>query len=187
MFEAHDLQVVIGSEHHAGMLGGLGGAFVSLDIIVAGADAEEAVALLRDMREGDHEALDDVIDEPEPDPGDPDRDAEADADGVWARHRERREVDLPAAERVALVIGRRRGTAIALLLAAFVGFGTAHMFTRAWLRGMVLAGVQLLGMTYIGTSTGVFVALSCGARLGDMVGAVWRIWSMSSATPPPAR
>jgi hypothetical protein len=46
-FDAHDIHVVINAEHHASVLGGLGGAFVPLHIMVDEADAEEAAALPR--------------------------------------------------------------------------------------------------------------------------------------------
>jgi hypothetical protein len=111
------------------MLGGLGGAFVSLDIIVDEADAEDAVELLRDIREGDHAASDDDAAD-DPDPASDDADRDADADGVWASRGEPRDAPLPFASSVVTVSDRRRRIAIALLLAATLGFGTAHMFTR---------------------------------------------------------
>src|SRR5512144_2607043 len=83
VFGAHGIHVVIGAEGHAGVLGGLGGSFLSLDIFVAEADAEEAVALLHDIRGGDREDPDDPGDAPVADPGDPDRDERADAEGHW--------------------------------------------------------------------------------------------------------
>src|SRR3954469_17418787 len=53
VFDAHELAVVINGEMHASAMGGLAG-FVRLDIFVDGDDAEDAVALLRDIREGGH-------------------------------------------------------------------------------------------------------------------------------------
>ena len=50
VFDAHEIGVVIGAEHHASLLGPVGGAFLSLDVWVAEADAEEAAALLHDLR-----------------------------------------------------------------------------------------------------------------------------------------
>lgn len=177
VFEAHDIYVLIGAEHHAGLMGGLGGAFVPLDIIVDGAGAEEAAALLRDIREGDHEATSNAADEPDPEPGDPSLDERADAAAVWSYRSEKLEDDLPGAAAIGLVSNRRRRTALALLLAFFISFGTAHMSTRAWLRGMALAGVEILGFMYLIVSPSLALALICGAMLGDAIGAVWRIWS----------
>jgi hypothetical protein len=52
-FEAHGIPLLINAEQHASMLGGLGGAFVPLHIFVDGERAEEASALLADLREHD--------------------------------------------------------------------------------------------------------------------------------------
>jgi Putative prokaryotic signal transducing protein len=185
VFEAHEIQVLIGAEHHASMLGGLGGAFVRLDIIVDEADAEEAFALLHDIREGDHATSDDDAEEPEAEPDDPERDERDDAEGVWGGgHPEQPEAELPGAASIALVTDRRRRTAIALLLTVTIGFGTAHMYTRAWLRGLVLAGVGGLGVALFAGSPGLGAALIVGARIADAFGAVSRIWSLPPPTPP---
>jgi hypothetical protein len=130
VFEAHELQVVISGENHAGMFAGLGG-FISLDILVAEDDAEEAVGLLRDIREGDHAALDDAP-EAEADEHDDDlADERADADGVWGHH-----ADEPAGTGDRLVPqgpfdDRRRRTGIVLVLGVVFGVrGRAHVHTR---------------------------------------------------------
>src|SRR5258705_6394707 len=61
MFAARGIDVVIGAEHHASLLGPIGASFLSLDIWVASDDAEEAAALLRDLREaGPADAGDDA-------------------------------------------------------------------------------------------------------------------------------
>jgi Putative prokaryotic signal transducing protein len=179
VFEAHDLRVVINGENHAGMLGGLGG-FISLDILVAEEDAEEAVALLRDIREGDHAVADGEAPEPEADEHDDER---ADAQGVW-----RKSAEQPAGERPVPegpFDDRRRRTGIALMLGTMAGFGTAHMFTRAWLRGTLLAGIQIAA---IACAAGGAVSARdagmgvLGARIYDMAGAIWRIYT---GTAPP--
>src|SRR5215831_13046420 len=51
VFAARGIPVVIGAEHHASLLGPIGSSFLSLDIWVAEEDAEDAAALLRDLRE----------------------------------------------------------------------------------------------------------------------------------------
>src|SRR4051812_27678358 len=53
VFNAHELPVIINGEMHASAMGGLAG-FVPLNILVDEDDAEEAIALLRDIREGAH-------------------------------------------------------------------------------------------------------------------------------------
>jgi hypothetical protein len=94
MFAAHGIPAVVGAENHAGMLGGLGGAFLSLDLWVDGEDQEEAEALLRDFREREGSGDDDDDDDDDDDvydgnyasddPGTPDsRDADDDAAGTY--------------------------------------------------------------------------------------------------------
>lgn len=58
-FEAHHIQVVINAEQHASMLAGLGGAMVPLNIYVSAEDAEQASALLADIRAQARDATDD--------------------------------------------------------------------------------------------------------------------------------
>jgi hypothetical protein len=185
VFEAHELQVVISGENHAGMFAGLGG-FISLDILVAEDDAEEAVGLLRDIREGDHAALGDAP-EAEADEHDDDlADERADAEGVWGHH-----ADEPAGTGDRLVPegpfdDRRRRTGIVLVLGVVFGVGAAHMFTRAWLRGFLLAGIQFLALLYLylGTAPDLAALLLIGVRIYDPAGAIWRIWA---GTPPTSR
>jgi hypothetical protein len=62
-FGAHGIHVLINAEHHASMLGGLGGSFVPLHIYVDRDDAEEASALLADLRARDHEITEDDLPE----------------------------------------------------------------------------------------------------------------------------
>lgn len=187
VFGAHDIEVVIGSGNNAGVLGGLGGSFLALDIVVAEADAEEAVALLHDLREGGHEAPDDPGDVPALDPRDPERDERADAEGHWGSFPEAPEADAPGSVVLASTSPRRRRAPIALLLAFCVSFGTAHMFTGAWLRGMALAGIEVLGIRYLRVDPGFGAALIIGAVLCDAAGAIWRIWSAPGAAAPATR
>ncbi len=179
VFSAHGVPVAIGAEEHANMLGGLGGGFLRLDISVDEADAEEAVALLADMREGEHEAAPDAHEVDDADGTDeswkrePVEDAPAD-DG---------EPDPAAPDPVAARIDRRRRTMVALLLGCCVSFGTAHMFTRAWLRGMVLAGVEALGFSYVSAKPPLAAALVIGAIVLDVAGSLTRIWSGGPGLP----
>jgi hypothetical protein len=179
VFDAHELPVVINGEMHASAMGGLGG-FVSLDILVDADDAEEAAALLRDIREGDH-----AVSEADELPDDPDGDERADAQGVWDAKRVAAPAAVAAAPTATATSGfdtRRRRTGIVLLFSVLVGFGTAHMATGAWGRGIAIAIVNVVGIGYA-VSGDVTVGgwLLFGARFGDMLGALWRIWSQ----PPP--
>src|SRR5262245_39573718 len=91
VFDAHELPVIINGEMHASTMGGLAG-FVRLDILVSEDDAEEAAALLHDIRAGEHavsEGDDADAEQAAPatgtaaEPPDPDSDERADAEGVW--------------------------------------------------------------------------------------------------------
>jgi len=59
-FDAHKIPLLINAEQHASMLGGLGGAFVPLHIFVDSEYAEEASALLEDLREHDRQDAEDL-------------------------------------------------------------------------------------------------------------------------------
>jgi hypothetical protein len=189
MFAAHGIPAVVGAEHHAGMLGGLGGGLLSLDIWVDGEDQEEAVALLRDFREdsGDDGNDDDDDDafEGEPDAAAHDAaDAAGDAAGTFGTERDR---SPSAADSVQLRIERRRRTGIVLLLGSFLTFGTAHMFTRAWRRGFMLAGLEILGFIYLRSGRDLGGALVAGALLADLIGALWRVRTAPRSVLPEAR
>ena len=153
MLTAHDIPVLIGGEHHAGMLGGLGGAFVSLDIWVAREDAEDAAALLRELRTpGEGEATDD-----DSDAADDEADAVADVVPVERR------------------VDQRRRTGLVLLLACCVTFGTGHLYTRAWMRGIALAALEVVGLFQIGRAPVVGAVLVMLAIVTDAVGAITRV------------
>jgi hypothetical protein len=153
MFDAHGIHVVIGAEQHAGMLGGLGGAFVSLDIWVDADDAEEAAELLQAMRDS------------EPEPLESEEAGEDDA------------ADAPDDLAIEARVDRRRRTGIALLLSCCITFGTGHMFSRAWLRGLMLAGLEIFAFSLIGHyHTRVQGAILFAAVvLTDMIGSIVRV------------
>ena len=161
MFDAHGIPVLVGAEHHAGMLGGLGGAAFSLDILVDEEDAEEASALLQDLRE--HEAEDAPEDEESPD----DDDDEVDPDPVPIEVR----------------VDRRRRTGIALLLACCVTFGTGHMFARAWLRGLLLCGLEIFSIRLLIRSPLQGALLFAGTILTDAIGAIVRVRRLPRTIP----
>jgi hypothetical protein len=182
VFDAHELEVVINGEMHANALGGLAG-FVRLDIFVDQDHAEEASALLRDIRAGDH-AVSDTGEPSEAAAGEPIEetgDERADADGVWDAVPEAPVSHAPpAALAFTPTTGfdtRRRRTGIVLLLSVIPGFGAAHMSTGAWGRGIAIAVLNVVGFRYavIGDSLGGWLLF--GARFADMFGALWRVWS----------
>ena len=186
MFSARGIPVVVGAEHHSSMLGGLGGGFLSLDIWVAEEDSEEATALLRDVREPVGELADDDLsaDEPAPD-GDETSFSTSQADAAAALAPASSADDTQ--DDFHLFIERRRRTGIALLLGCCITFGTAHMFTRAWLRGLALAGVELLGILKLAAGERVGTLAIVGAVAVDIIGAVWRVWTQDRPALPEAR
>ncbi|MGH9885401.1 MAG: putative signal transducing protein [bacterium] len=188
MFSARGIPVVVGAEHHSSMLGGLGGGFLSLDIWVAEEDSEEATALLRDVREPVGELADDELaldgDAPAPD-GDETSFSTSQADAAAALAPASSDDD--AQDGFHLFIERRRRTGIALLLGCCITFGTAHMFTRAWLRGLALAGLELLGILKLAAGERVGTLAIVGAVAVDIIGAVWRVWTQDRPALPEAR
>lgn len=159
IFAAHGVDVIVAGDKVG--LGGLAGGLVSLDIWVARDDSEEAVALLNDLRERDGS----------------DEDNEYDVEAI---HR------CEAVDSIDEVVAfdrlheRRRRTGVALLLGCCITFGTAHMFTGAWLRAGALAAFELVGIMWLSNGDAMGVLIVFMAILGDLVGAVSRI----RATPP---
>lgn len=179
MFAARGIPVVIGAEHHAGLLGPIGGAFLTLDIWVAADDAEEAAELLRDLREGDADSAPDPTADFEGDP------ALDDDDGEWRARGPAADPDRGATDQVALerretdaalasAYQRRRGV-VAVLSGIFLTFGTAHMFSGAWGRGLWLAGLQIFGLYQMAQGNKVGVAAVAAAIVFDLTGTMWRV------------
>ncbi len=167
MFSAHGIDVVVGAEHHAGMLAGLGGGFLSLDIWVDEDDSEEGAALLHDLRERNASVA------PEPDEDDDEYDG--DETGEAAR-------SAPLAT-VHQRTDERRRTAVALILGCCVTFGTAHMFTGAWTRGITLAAIELVGI-FEASAGHVFGGVTAVAAVCvDLTGALWRIRTRRAPLP----
>jgi hypothetical protein len=162
VFAARGIGVVIGAEHHASLLGPIGGSFLSLDIWVASGDAEEAAALLHDLREGAHTAEDEAGSAA----------SEADA-GAEAAPPDEDDAELEDEWKVR--IEQRRRVGLAVLLGCFVTFGTAHMATGAWARGLVLAVMEAVGIRYlvVGNKLGAVIILA--AVITDLTGVLWRL------------
>ena len=173
MFSAHGIDVVLGAENHAGMLAGLGGGFLSLDIWVDEEVSEEATALLHDLRERNAGAQ---LPDDEPDDDD---EYDGDEHGMAWR-------DLPATT-VNQRTDQRRRTAVALMLGCCITFGTAHMFTGAWMRGVTLAVIELVGILQAGAGHAIGGAAAIAAIVSDLVGALWRIRMARRTLLPIAR
>ena len=176
MLSAHGIAVVIGAEHHANLLGPLSGNFLSLDIWVDDEDGEEAVALLHDLRERDDRGAEALEGDEAPldagdAPDDPGRSGDGDADH-----------DDPGSS-VQLRIDRRRRTGVVLLLGCFLTFGTAHMSTRAWMRGITLAAVEVVGIMHLRNGRAIGGLSIMAAILTDLIGALWRVRSSPSTLP----
>jgi putative signal transducing protein len=160
VFTARGIGVVIGAEHHASLLGPIGGSFLSLDIWVASDDAEEAAALLHDLREGGPAGAE-AGDTPEgADAAPPD---EPDEDDGELEHERRVRIE------------QRRRAGLAILLGCFVTFGTAHMVTGAWARGLVLAATEVAGIRYLVLGDKLGTAIILAAVIADLTGALWRL------------
>jgi hypothetical protein len=192
MFSARGIPVVVGAEHHSSMLGGLGGGFLSLDIWVAEEDSEEASALLRDVRESGVPDDDELAPEGEPGPeGEPALDGDETSFSTSQAGAAAALAHASATEDTQdgfhLFIERRRRTGIALLLGCCITFGTAHMFTRAWLRGLALAGLELLGILKLAAGERVGTLAIVGAVAVDVIGGVWRVWTQDRPALPEAR
>ena len=142
-FDAHDVPVTINGEQHAAMLGGLGGAFLALEIAVDSDDAERARELLTEFRAATPAFEDD----------DDDDDDEVD--------------DL------SLRLERRKRIAIAIMLSCFISFGTAHLSAGAFKRAFALALFEMLAIRELvvhGPWPGALMFAL--AVLADMIGAV---------------
>jgi len=175
MLSAHGIESVVGGEHHANLLGGLGGALIALDITVAAEDGDEAFALLTEFRNGEVGVGDAPEEGDEPDAADDDVDQ--------TDHPEPQ----PDDSAPDLRFDQRKRIGVALLLAACVTFGTAHMFVRAWGMGVLLAAIEIaaLGLVINQHRAGGFVILGC--VLFDAIGAVWRIRAAARTNLPVAR
>jgi hypothetical protein len=172
---AHGIKAVVSGEQHASMLGGLAGPMISLDVWVDREDGERAVALIRQLRDGtpapgedDDDDDEDLTDVDQPDPPASHLDAH-DAD---LADEDSDEPDRPVQH---WGIESRRRTGVVLLLACCVTFGTAHLYTRAWMRGIALAAIEIVGLRQMGPHAAIGAAMVAGAVLTDLIGAMIRV------------
>lgn len=168
---AHDVPVHINGEHHAAMVG-LGAAIVRLDVLVAREHAEEAAALIAELREGGEAAL---------------ADGEIPADDASERADEVAPGGalVQTGEDTLTRLGRHRRIAGALLVGLTLMHGAAHMSTRAWKRGLGLAALQVTGWRHLfaghATLGGTLVLGAIGL---DLVGAIVEIVRRRAPVPP---
>lgn len=197
VFAAHDIEVVIGGENHHRVIGGLLGPLISLDIIVDESQAEDAAALLQDIRTEGRETTDadveaaarEVASGPAgaADDGEPDRWPGSERAGASISELDARRAADDDDEPVGMLVDRRRSTGIVLLLGCCITFGTAHMFTRAWLRGVWFAALEVVGFVQLTSDRHVGALLIVTAVVCDVIGAMWRVWSAPGSVVPTAR
>lgn len=166
---AHGIHVHISGEHHAAMVG-LGAAAIRMDVTVARADAEEAIALIAELREGSAAALADGEIPPD---DDSERDDEASPGGPL----------VVSGPDTLTRLGTRKRMALAVLVGLTLMHGTAHFSARAWKRGIVCAAVQVLSWRYFFAGHGkTGAALMAVAIAADVIGALFVL----ARTEPPA-
>ena len=165
LFSAHDIPLVISGEHHFTLYPWYVGAYRT-DVFVGAADAEDAAALLAGSRSGEHTVLDNF-----------------DSAASATEHR----ADTSSSSGVpplgaplhpwsVVPTDRWHQAGMALLFGMIAGFGAAHFYyTRAWVRGLALAIIQL-GVTRVLDGQMDVLDLVILARVADVVGALWLFW-----------
>jgi hypothetical protein len=199
MFAARGIHAVVGAEHHANLLGPIAGGFLSLDIWVDRDEAEDAAALLRDLRESQRRG------DPDPyrkaivdihgkvmtcDTGDDAAEhglSDDDATGYDASDDDAADDAVSAGPGLPARIERRRRTGLVLLLGCCFTFGTGHAAAGALSRGIALAAIEVLGLLQLWAGLAIGLGLVVAAVVADLVGALWIIHRGAPATLPPAR
>jgi hypothetical protein len=166
---AHGIKAVVSGEQHASMLGGLAGPMISLDVWVDREDGAHAAELIEQLRSGTPAPDDDEDDE---DDDEPTPVTELDPHDADLGREDPDDRDRPIQH---WGIESRRRTGVVLLLACCVTFGTAHLYTRAWMRGFALAAIEIVGLRQIGAHTGIGAAMVAGAVAADLIGAMIRV------------
>lgn len=182
VLRGHGLHVFVNGQHGAPMFGLA--AHLALDVWVDSDEAEEALALIRELREGGEGGLRDD-EQPVDDVGEPVEDA-------GAERRATDDDDHGDAHALAVTgddtlarLGRRTRMLLAVALGLFIGHGTAHMSARAWKRGFVLAGVQVFGWRTLLTGNvrgGAAIVVATIAM--DIIGALVHLSQTLPAEPP---
>jgi hypothetical protein len=153
----------VSGENHASLLGNFGGAFISLQVQVAVKDADEARALIAEARKG-VDVSDEALAEEALAAGAPvDADALAQARAVDG-HDE-------SLQSLGAKFNYRRRVAIGMFVSCAITFGTGHAVAGAWLRAMLLAGAEIMGLRYLSAHERVIGGMLVGgAILTDLVG-----------------
>jgi hypothetical protein len=178
LLASHDIVATVSGENHAAALGGLAGSLISLRVQVAVSDAEEAKRLIDQMRTGSGVS-------------DQDLDEEALAAGAHADPDLLREVADIESTQVSRDFGtqlsRKRRSALAALLSVTFTFGTGHAVAGAWLRMMILAGVEIMGIRYLAAGQkSIGGVLVIGAILLDLIGSQRLLRTAANAAALPA-
>jgi Putative prokaryotic signal transducing protein len=172
VLSGHDIAVYVSGDHSN--LLGLGAAAISRDCWVPRADADEARALIQELREGGPAALADgeipVDDTAE-------REDEVSPGGAL----------VTSGDDTLARLGKRNRIVLAVMVGMTLGHGTAHMSARAWKRGITLAAIEIVGWRHLAHgNTAIAGALVLGAIVVDLAGAVVTIMR-TAATIPSAR
>jgi hypothetical protein len=166
----HDIPVYISGENHAAMVG-MGAAAITQAVYVPRDHAEQARALIEEMREGGEAQL---ADDEVPADDTAEREELVTDDGALVE---------PATDTLTR-LGKRKRVGLAVLVGLSLGHGTAHMSTRAWKRGFVLALSQVAGwwtMAAGDLKLGTAVVLTTMGM--DIVGAIAHIVQTDSPLP----
>lgn len=150
VLEAHGIDAIIPGEQSAS----LGTAVVGFrtHVFVDAGDAETASELIAQLRDGGGQ-----MDSQDEDEGEGDDEASL------------------ATTDVAVTVDRRVRMGATVLLALVITFGTAHMSTGAWKRGVALAAIELVGILRVAAGDRWGAGLVAAAILADLVGAVLRV------------
>ncbi len=165
LLQSQGIHATVSGEHHAALLGSYGGGFISLQLQVAVKDADEARRLVAEARAG-VDVSDEALEAEAMAAGAPvDADALALAQAVALR------VPDESLQSLSIRLNYRRRIAIAAVVSCCITLGTGHMVAGAWLRGMLLAGMEILGLKYIASHDKVLgLTLTLGAIAIDLIG-----------------
>ena len=166
----HDIPVHISGENQAAMVG-LGGSGIAQVVWVPREHADEARALIEEMRVGgEAELADDEI----PDDDTAEREEVVGSEAVLVS---------PGADAITK-LNKRNRMFLALATGTIVGHGTAHMSARAWKRGFVLAATQVVGWwTLFVRDARTGAALVLVTMMIDIIGALLLIAQSDSPLP----
>ena len=165
LLQSQGIHATVSGEHHAALLGGLGGAAFSLQLQVAVKDADEARRLVAEARQG-VDISDEALEAEAMAAGAP-----VDADALAYAQVADPSGPIESLQSLSGRLNYRRRVAMGALLSCCITFGTGHMVAGAWLRAMVLIGMEIMGLKYLAANqTIIGTSLTVGAILIDLVG-----------------